>query len=61
MMKGGMAPPLCVDALDNTGPLLIALLHCLWPSSTLRACDNSSCGYNAHYKARLVKVVGVFV
>ena len=41
--KGWDRPALCIDALDDTGPLSVALLHCLWPSSTLRACDNSSC------------------
>lgn len=41
--KGWDRLALRVDALDDTGPLSVALLYCLWPSSTLRACDNSSC------------------
>ena len=41
--KGWDSPPLRVDALDDAGPLSVALLHCLWLSSTLRACNNSSC------------------
>jgi hypothetical protein len=49
--KGWDSLTLCVDALGDAGPLLVALLHCLWLSLTLRACDNSSCCYDAYYKA----------
>jgi hypothetical protein len=59
--KGWDSPPYRVNAFNNTSPLLVALLHCLWSPATLRACDDSSCRYNAYYKARLVKVVGVFI
>jgi len=33
--EGWDSPPCRVDALDNCSPLSIALLHHLWPSSTL--------------------------
>jgi hypothetical protein len=59
--KGWDRPPCCVDALDNRRPLSIALLNALWPSPTLRACNNCSSRYHAHHEARLVKVVGVFI
>lgn len=52
--KGWDRLALRVDALDDAGPLSVALLCCLWPFSTLRACDNSSCSYNAYYEPRLV-------
>jgi hypothetical protein len=57
--KGWNSPPLRNDALDDTGPLLVALPYCLRPSSTLRAYDNRSYQYNANHKARFVKVVDV--
>jgi hypothetical protein len=59
--KGWDSLPYRVNAFNDTGLLSVALLHCLWSPATLRACDDSSCQYNAHHKARLVKVVGVFI
>ena len=59
--EGWDSPPHRVDAFNDTSPLSVTLLHCLWSPATLRACDDSSCRYDAHHKARLVKVVGVFI
>ena len=33
--EGWNRPPCRVDALDDCCPLPVALLHCLWPSSSL--------------------------
>ena len=41
--EGWDSLPHRVDAFNDTGLLLVALLHCLWLSTTLRACNNSSC------------------
>jgi hypothetical protein len=59
--EGWDRPPHCVDALDDCSPLPVALLYALWPSSTLRACDNCSSRYHAHHEASLVKVVYVLI
>ncbi|KAF1922267.1 uncharacterized protein M421DRAFT_413280, partial [Didymella exigua CBS 183.55] len=51
-----------VVLISRAGRLLCyTLLHCLWSPLTLRACNNSTSRYNAYYKARLIKVVGVFI
>jgi hypothetical protein len=50
-----------VDIYDDTSLLLVALLYCLWSAAMLRACDNSSCRYDAHDEARLIEVVRVFI
>jgi hypothetical protein len=59
--EGRNSPPHCVDTLDHRCPLSIAWLHLFWLSSTIRACDNSSCWYNSNHEASLIKVVHVFI
>jgi hypothetical protein len=51
----------CTHALYNRRLLSIALLNYLQPSSTVATRNYYSSRYYAYYKARLVKVVGVFV
>jgi hypothetical protein len=59
--KGRNSLTFGVDALYDCCLLSIAWLDCLWPSLSLRSCNNCSCRYLAHHKASLVEVIGVVV
>jgi hypothetical protein len=59
--EGWNRPPRRVHALDSCDLLLVALLHCLWPSSTVCCCNYRASRYHAYYEASLIKVVRVFV
>jgi hypothetical protein len=61
MIKGGIAHPLALIAVDDCCPLPVAWLDLLWLASSLRSCDDCSDGYLAHYEACLVEVVRVVV
>jgi hypothetical protein len=59
--KGRNSLTFSVDALYNYCLLSIAWLDYLWPSSSLRSCNNCSCRYLAYHKASLVEVIGIVV
>ncbi|KAF2026479.1 hypothetical protein EK21DRAFT_46357, partial [Setomelanomma holmii] len=55
--EGWDRPPSCVNTLCQTA----TSVHKVHPSSMLKACDYCSSRYHVYHKARLVKVVGVFI
>ena len=59
--KGWDSLPSSTDALYNCDLVVIAQLYCLRIASLLRACKDYLSAYYAYYKARLVKVVYIFV